>query len=346
MSFVQSSVASEQRGPFGAEPTRSRPDLGPVLGLGLVGLGLGMLCLGIFHGFAHGSCSSTGYSRNYGPVPHCSSGTGWWMLMLMVGLVVAGGGAILASSVGSLMLPMLFVAIGAPFIALAFGDHGRLLMNASSGTGKIYSGVFGGGFVIAGLIWGAFAARGVTGVSGGSLLGGVLAAVVGVGAAFAIASGVSTAIGKTTAPSSVQGTQGVTVSSASAERAREISLCKELVAAQHLIGAHAKASLAAKCTTNWRAAERQLPKVAKRAAVAYATTRCRQQTQQVGASSGLPASAGTTLARAFAGACGNPVASSQGKGLKGLEATLCRQIVEAQVPAAARKQALASCARS
>jgi hypothetical protein len=64
MSFVQSSVASERRGPFGAEPTRPPLDLRPVLGLGLVGLGVGMLCLGVFHGFEHGSCSTTGYSRN------------------------------------------------------------------------------------------------------------------------------------------------------------------------------------------------------------------------------------------------------------------------------------------
>ena len=113
MSFVQSSVASQQRGPFGAEPARSALDLRPVLGLGLVGLGVGMLCLGIFHGFEHGSCSTTGYSRNYGPVAHCSKGTGWWMLMLMAGLVVAGGGAALARCVGSLMLPLVFVAIGA-----------------------------------------------------------------------------------------------------------------------------------------------------------------------------------------------------------------------------------------
>ena len=138
-----------------------------------------MLCLGIFHGFEHGSCSTTGYSRNYGPVPHCGSGTGWWMLMLMAGLVVAGGGAVLARSVGSLMLPFLFVAIGAPFIALALGNHGRLLLNASSSTGKISAAVFGSCFVIAGLIWGVFAARDITGVSGGSLLGGLLAAVVG-----------------------------------------------------------------------------------------------------------------------------------------------------------------------
>ncbi len=190
--------------------------------------------------------------------------------MLMAGLVVAGAGAVLARSVGSLMLPLVFVAIGAPFIALALGNHGQLMFNASSGSGKIFAGVFGGCFVIAGLIWGVFAAREITGVSGGSLLGGLLAAVVGVGAAFAIACGVSTAIGKTTAPSSVHVAPGVTVLSAAAERARQISLCKDLVAGEHLIGAHDRASLTAECRTNWKAAEHQLPAAAKRGALAYA----------------------------------------------------------------------------
>jgi hypothetical protein len=346
MSFVQSSVASQQRGRFGAEPTRSPLDLRLVLGLGLVGLGIGMLCLGIFHGFGHGSCSTTGYSRNYGPVPRCSEGTGWWMLMLMVGLVVAGGGAALARSVGSLMLPLVFVAIGPPFIALALGNHGQLLFNASSGSGKIFAGMFGGCFATAGLIWGVFAARDITGVSGGSLLGGLLAAVVSVGGAFPIAAGVSSAIGKTTAPSSVQVAPGVTVVSAAAERARQISLCKDLVAGERLISARDRALLSAECDTNWKAAEHQPPAAARRGALAYAAAQCKQQTQQAGSAAGLPASAGSTLARALAAACGNPATSSQGTGLASLQAQLCRQIVKAQVPAAAQQQALAACPTS
>jgi hypothetical protein len=346
MSVVQSSVASEQRNPFGAEPTRSPLDLRPVLGLGLLGLGVGMLCLGIFHGFEHGSCSSTGYSRNYGPVPHCANGTGWWMLMLLAGLVVAGTGAALARSVSGLMLPLVFVAIGGPFVALALGTHGQLLFNASSGSGKIFAGVFGGCFVIAGLIWGALAARQITGVSGGSLLAGLLAAVVGVGAAFAIAAGVSSAIGKTTALSSVQVAPGLRVLSATAERARQISLCKHVVAGVRLISARDRASLTAECNTNWKAAEHRLPAAAKTGALAYAGAQCKRHTQQAGSAAGLPASAGSTLARALAGACGNPATISRGKGLKSLQAQLCQQIVKAQVPAAARKQALAACPKS
>jgi hypothetical protein len=342
MSIVQSRVASEQRGPFGGEPARSPLDLRLILGLGLVGLGVGMLCLGVFHGFEHGSCSTTGYSRNYGPVPHCTKGTGWWMLMLMAGLVVAGVGAVLARSVGSLMVPLVFVAIGAPFVALALGNHGQLLLNASSSSGKIFAGVFGGCFVIAGLIWGLFAARGITGVSGGSLLGGLLAALVGVGAAFAIAAGVSGAIGKTTAPSSVQVAPGVTVLSAAAETAREISLCKDLVAGQRLISARDRASLNAKCNTNWKAAEQQIPAAARRGALAYAAAQCKRQARQAGSAAGLPATAVATLVAA----CGKPATSGQGTGLKSLEARLCRQIVKAQVPAAAQQQALAACPKA
>jgi hypothetical protein len=335
MSFVQSSMASTKRGPRVVEPRRSALNMRLVLGLALVGLGIGMLCLGIFHGFAHGSCSTTGYSRNYGPVPRCSSGIGWWMLMLMSGLVVAGVGAVLARDVGPLLLPLVFVAIGAPFIALALGNHGQLLFNTSASTGKIFSGAFGGCFVIAGLVWGLFAARGITGVGGGSLFAGLLAALVGVAGAFAIASGVSGAIGKTTVPSSVQAASGVRVLSPAAERAREISLCKSLLGSQRLISANAKASLTAECNTNWKAAEHRLPAAAKSGALAYASAQCKQ----AGAATGLPASAASTLAAA----CANPTKSSHGAGLQSVQAQLCRQIVEAQVPVAARPQALASC---
>ena len=337
MSFVQSSVGSTRRGPRVVERKRAPLDVKLVLGLGLVGLGIGMFCLGIFHGFAHGSCSTTGYSRNYGPVQRCANGIGWWMLMLFAGLIVAGAGAVLARSVGSLLLPLVFVAIGAPFVALALGNHGQLLFNSSSSTGKIFAGVFGGCFVVAGLIWGAFAAREISGVGGGSLFAGLVAAVAGVAGAFAIASGVAGAIGKQTTPSSVQVAPGVTVLSPAAERARQISLCKDLVSGNHVISAHDKATLTTECNTNWKAAERQIPAVTKRAALALATTQCKH----AGSASGLPASAQSTLAAA----CANPVRSSQGAGLKSIQAQLCRQIVNAQVPAVARQRALATCGK-
>jgi hypothetical protein len=322
------------------EPRRAPLSAKLVLGLGLVGLGIGMLCLGIFHGFAHGSCSTTGYSANYGPVPRCANGIGWWMLMLFAGLIVAGVGAVLARGVGALLVPLVFVAIGAPFVALAFGNHGHLVYNTSSSTGKIFSGVFGGCFVVAGLIWGVFAARGISGVSGGSLAGGLLAAILGVAGAFLIASGVSSAIGKTSTPSSVQGASGITYISPAAERAREIALCKTLVGDQRLL-AHDRVSLTAECNTNWHGAEHQLSAAAKRAAIAYAAAQCKHAGSTLGLPAGAAASAGQTLAHA----CGNPAKYSRGAGLRSVQAQLCRQLVIAQVPAIARQRALATCAK-
>ncbi len=339
MSVVQSSVVSRNRRGLRTGRTRSPLDLRTVLGLGLLGLGIGMLCLGIFHGFAHGSCSTTGYSGNYGPVPTCAKGIGWWMLMLMAGIVVAGVGAVLASSLGGLIVPLVFVAIGAPFIALAFGSHGHLLFNASSGSGKIFSAAFGGAFVLSGLIWGAFAARNVTGVSSSTILSGLVAAAVGVGAAFALASGVSSAIGKTTTPSSVQVAPGVTVLSPAAWRLQGIAICKDQVAAQRLLSSSVKASLTAECQPNFRAAERQLPVAARKAAIAYTTARCRQATQATAAANG------SGFANTLGGACANPAQASQGGGLKSLQARLCVQVVKAQVPVADQKQALAACAK-
>jgi hypothetical protein len=296
-----------------------------------------MLCLGIFHGFAHGSCSTTGYSGDYGPVPRCAKGIGWWMLMLFGGLIVAGIGAVLARSFGALLVPLVFVAVGAPFVALAFGNHGQLMFNASSGTGKIFAGVFGGCFVVSGLIWGAFAARGITGVSGASVLAGLLAAVVGVAAAFAIAGGVSSAIGKTTTPGSVQYGNGITVLSPAAERAREISLCKNLVAGWTVISPRDRASLSAECRTNWKAAEHRLSAVAKRAVVAHNTAQC----VKASSGAGLPGSSASILAHA----CRHPATSSHGSGLKSVQTQMCRQVVKAQVPASVQQQALAACGK-
>jgi hypothetical protein len=58
-------------------------------------LGLGMLVLGAVHAFANGTCSTTGYSRYYGPVPHCAKGIGWWAGMLTLGIFVGLAGLVL-----------------------------------------------------------------------------------------------------------------------------------------------------------------------------------------------------------------------------------------------------------
>jgi hypothetical protein len=201
--------------------------------------------------------------------------------------------------------------------------------------------------VVSGLVWGVFAARGITGVNGGSLLAGLLAAAVGVGGAFGIAGGVSSAIGKTTTPSSLQAGGGVTVLSPAAEKAREIALCKSLVAGQNLVSARVKASLSAECARNWKAAEHAIPAAAKKAALASATAQCTKQTRSAGA--GLPASAKSTVGGALKADCKHPGTSGQsassGQGLKTLQSKLCVQIIKARVPKAFQKQALKSCSK-
>jgi hypothetical protein len=155
-----------------------------------------LFALGIFHGFQNGSCSTTGYSRNWGPVPHCSKGIGWWMLILMAGLVVLGGGAVL-SGIGAIAGGVLFIGVGAPFVALGLGGaKGQLLLGASSGTGKLSALIFGACFVIAGLAWAVFAGRdSISELGGGSRAASLLAAAGGIGFAFVIAGAVSGAIG-------------------------------------------------------------------------------------------------------------------------------------------------------
>jgi hypothetical protein len=188
-----------------ATTSRTRRRVGPkpaadaslILGLAVMGLGAALFSLGIFHGFAHGSCSTTGYSGRYGPVPHCASGIGWWMLLLTGGIFMALGGAALSGMAGSILAPLIFIAIGAPFIALGLrsGD-GQLVYGSSSSTGKLEVAIFGACFAIAGLAWGVIAARKVL---PRLRFSGLLASVAGVGVAFLIATGVSSAIGSSPA---------------------------------------------------------------------------------------------------------------------------------------------------
>jgi hypothetical protein len=57
-----------------------------------------VLGVGIHHLVSTGTCSSTGYSGNFGPVPHCPSGTGWWVAFLFVGIIGGIVGAMMAGS--------------------------------------------------------------------------------------------------------------------------------------------------------------------------------------------------------------------------------------------------------
>jgi hypothetical protein len=191
---------------------RSNADPRLILGLAVMGLGAALFGLGIFHGFAHGSCSSTGYSGRFGPVPHCASGTAWWMLLLTAGIFAVLGGAALSGMGTAILIPVIFTAIGAPFIALGLGsDHGQIAYGASPSTGRLEVAIFGACFAIAGLAWGVIAGRNVL----SSLrFSGLVASAAGIGVAFLIATGVASAIGsspatplKRIAPSSASVTQ-------------------------------------------------------------------------------------------------------------------------------------------
>lgn len=102
-----------------------------------------LLGVGIHHLVATGTCSSTGYSANFGPVPHCPSGTGWWMAFLFVGIIGCLIGAAMAGS-GGLIFAGIFGAIGVGALTLAFSSK------ASSGA-RVFGGVFGGVFALVGI---------------------------------------------------------------------------------------------------------------------------------------------------------------------------------------------------
>ncbi len=125
---------------------RLQPSTGTIIGIALLLFGGILLGVGLHHMVATGTCSSTGYSSNYGPVPYCPKGTGWWfaflfggIMLIIIGAFVSGGSTVV------LLVPVIFVAIGAGSLTVAFDSH------ASSGS-KTFGLIFGGAFLLAGLI--------------------------------------------------------------------------------------------------------------------------------------------------------------------------------------------------
>jgi hypothetical protein len=241
MSSGQASLSSGERQSLRSGEAGSALNLEVIAGVALLALGAALFGLGIFHGFQNGSCSTTGYSANYGPVQQCGKGAGWWMLMLTAGLFLAGGGAVLSGTAKTMAIPVLFVAIGVPFVALALrSGNTQLLIGRSSNTGKLYAGIFGVCFVIAGGAWGAInRQRTVSRFSGASRFGGILACVVGVGLGFAIAAGVASAIGPAaptrfqptsravnqSSRSTRQASSAITQATAQADKAAKLAAC-------------------------------------------------------------------------------------------------------------------------
>jgi hypothetical protein len=124
-----------------AEPSNLR-----IAGIALLLFSGILLGVGIHHVVATGTCSSTGYSANYGPVPTCPSGTGAWFAFVFGGIIGGIVGALMATSV-ALVFAGLFSAIG-------FGALSILLDAHTQSSEKVFGAVFGGCFAMVGVVAG------------------------------------------------------------------------------------------------------------------------------------------------------------------------------------------------
>jgi hypothetical protein len=123
--------------------SRAQPSNPRIAGVALLLFSGILLGVGIHHLIATGTCSSTGYSADYGPVPFCRSGTGYWFAFVFGGIFGSLIGAAMAASLG-LVFAGIFGAIGIGSLTLVM-DH-------IHGGELIFAVVFGGGFALVGLI--------------------------------------------------------------------------------------------------------------------------------------------------------------------------------------------------
>ncbi len=126
---------------------RAQPSNLRIVGVALLLFSAVLLGVGIHHVVATGTCSSTGYSANYGPVPTCPSGTGWWFAFVFGGVIGGLIGALMAGSLG-LVFAGIFGAIGFGALSVLFDSH------TQSGE-KVFAAVFGGCFALVGVAAGA-----------------------------------------------------------------------------------------------------------------------------------------------------------------------------------------------
>jgi uncharacterized membrane protein len=111
-----------------------------IVGVAVVLFGAVLLGAGMHHTITTGTCSSTGYSAHYGPVPYCPAGTGWWIGFLTLGIMLVVFGSLLSGGYGFLVL---FLAIGIGAMSVATERH------PASGS-KIFGLIFGGFFAAGG----------------------------------------------------------------------------------------------------------------------------------------------------------------------------------------------------
>jgi hypothetical protein len=143
-----------------------------IFGIGLLLFSAVLLAAGLNHVIKTGTCSSTGYNQ-YGPTAVCPSGEGAWLGFLIGGIFLVLIGAAIAGSF-ALMVPALFMAIGAGSITVAF-DKG-----ASSGS-VLFGLIFGGCFFVSGLVPAVFVLRSSLRGGGSRPVGGALGSLGGVG---------------------------------------------------------------------------------------------------------------------------------------------------------------------
>jgi hypothetical protein len=119
-----------------------QPSNRTIVGVGILLFTGVLMGVGIHHLVSTGTCSSTGYSSNYGPVPYCPSGTGWWMAFLFIGIIggIAGGFLAGGSSAG-LINGAIFTSIGVGSFTVVFDQHT---------SSKAFAAVFGGCFAVVG----------------------------------------------------------------------------------------------------------------------------------------------------------------------------------------------------
>jgi hypothetical protein len=248
MSSWQAALSTEQRS-LGSDEARAPLDLRLIIGLAILCLGAALFGVGLFHGFSNGSCSTTGYTAHYGPVPHCGKGIGWWVMIVTLAVFVAAGGAMLSRTANTVLVPIMFMALGAPFLALGLRPtQAHLVLGTSAATGRLETGIFGACFLIAGLIWGAFAGmRAFASWAPGSRFGAVLAGIAGVAIAFVIGAGVAGAVGPMTPPASQQASPVISPATSEATSAATTAAARRANAAiaQANVAAEKAAKLAA-----------------------------------------------------------------------------------------------------
>jgi hypothetical protein len=134
-----------------------QPSNRTIIGGAMLLFGAVVLGVGMHHLIKTGTCSSTGYSSHYGPVPFCPKGTGWWILFVIGGIFLAViGGLVCGATSALLIVPAVFCGIGFGALTVAFDS------TATSST-KTFGAIFGGAFAFFGvmplLIWGISALR-------------------------------------------------------------------------------------------------------------------------------------------------------------------------------------------